>query len=1211
MLQGRLHVSVSTVLLTCLLLTLFPVPSLILPLAHSASPTQPPPDPLALDTALEALDVAADAPALTPGMLDGLLHAIREGADSEWKDFQRGMLASESTTPLSERMNASEATFLPRIERDIARLRNALSTGLATDGAADSLRATLRQAMGQPEKPHFSLEQAEQTEAVAIQYSPAPGANALIPSTAVSRGAPVAADIGQSDDVLLSPEIKVKAAELGNDPLRIYHFVRNTIAFDPYYGGRKGALLTLWEQRGNDVDTASLLIALLRASNYPARYAHGTIVLDAVRAQNWVGGVTPAASLEIAATILSTGGYTATVSGDNQLTVNHTWVEFYPEQRYALYAPLHRNGRATQAQATSMVLTAQPGQARDWIALAPAFKQHTFKAPMSFAALHAIDVEATLDQIGTTVPTNTVLRSLNMIPRQPSTSDPNNPEADVSIIDAQIEQAIAAVDSYLAANPPTSGSDLFGGAAIISEEASSLPDELPFGVLSDPAVVSFSDLPRWLRTFLKIELLSFTRALQVSYEASLPALAGKRISVSYVAANANAQKAIDESGGSILTAPPGTEIVPLIKIDGVEVARGRLAFKGYSYVRKWTITNALGTTFTGENDLDAGDTLVFVPAVGPGSVAAMQRTASELRAALASLPSDANGILDGDHPAVVSEALLGELIQFYMQAYFDQLSFTSTLMARYQGIRSWRGFTMGIGSHRLVYNYFYGQPTATLGSGMAMDVQRGGDIGVSLTGDSEALTRWNAVSNRYGSAFEHGVFEWAGIRALSTMRLLHTALEREVPVYVIDAQNRAQVLPELLLSSSMEELIEQELDQGMTVIVHKEALTLGDWRGAGVILSNPLTGTARNLISGGLASNFTMAAGGSFANFWEEAAFFAGFALAAVDDIINIAQGTTLIMGAGPLGAGLGMLKVAEGAYGLAEAYDEYAAARREGQTDPNAGKKYFGEQVFDTGLSKIVDYGSKSLRDAVRETFTGERIDKAFEQIDRLTGGKASEWADKGVTKANIVDHWIQNKDPRGFQEMIDFTEQINANTANSLIEGASDYAYEKVEWARASNNSQNGEGKTTMAGEMAGGSRDAAYGFQRASTYSLPLTSLAATGTINRYRPSVTVSYQPVIGFDTTGKPIRGAVISGTLTADFVYNDTIWVDTFYHPIRPNDLRYWNRKAMISAALNDGTITQYRLQAAGTIPSALRNWSVPNGIKIAYTGNLEDWFGQ
>jgi transglutaminase-like putative cysteine protease len=55
----------------------------------------------------------------------------------------------------------------------------------------------------------------------------------------------------------------------------------------------------------NSIDTASLLIALLRAANIPARYAYGTVNMPIYQVMNWVGGVT---SSEAAQDLLGQGG---------------------------------------------------------------------------------------------------------------------------------------------------------------------------------------------------------------------------------------------------------------------------------------------------------------------------------------------------------------------------------------------------------------------------------------------------------------------------------------------------------------------------------------------------------------------------------------------------------------------------------------------------------------------------------------------------------------------------------------------------------------------------------------------------------------------------------------------------------------------------------------------------------------------------------------
>jgi RHS repeat-associated protein len=64
----------------------------------------------------------------------------------------------------------------------------------------------------------------------------------------------------------ITPEIQALARALGNDPVRIFEWVRNTIDFVPYNGLKRGAHLTYLERSGNDFDTCALLVALLQAS---------------------------------------------------------------------------------------------------------------------------------------------------------------------------------------------------------------------------------------------------------------------------------------------------------------------------------------------------------------------------------------------------------------------------------------------------------------------------------------------------------------------------------------------------------------------------------------------------------------------------------------------------------------------------------------------------------------------------------------------------------------------------------------------------------------------------------------------------------------------------------------------------------------------------------------------------------------------------------
>ncbi|MFU8781214.1 MAG: hypothetical protein ACNA71_09365, partial [Kiritimatiellia bacterium] len=77
------------------------------------------------------------------------------------------------------------------------------------------------------------------------------------------EGMVLAGTMGLLGDPDAGPEIEELARGLQYDPVRIFNFVRNRIAYTPYYGALKGATMTLLERSGNDFDQAALLTALL------------------------------------------------------------------------------------------------------------------------------------------------------------------------------------------------------------------------------------------------------------------------------------------------------------------------------------------------------------------------------------------------------------------------------------------------------------------------------------------------------------------------------------------------------------------------------------------------------------------------------------------------------------------------------------------------------------------------------------------------------------------------------------------------------------------------------------------------------------------------------------------------------------------------------------------------------------------------------------
>ena len=155
------------------------------------------------------------------------------------------------------------------------------------------------------------------------------------PGTTAATTLNIAANVASGCGVSSSQpvEIATLAASLKCDPDLIFEYVYNNIEFEPLFGSNKGALGTLLDQRGDDIDQAQLFVALLNAvgfSTTQTSFFIGNIRLNGAQASGWLGVKNDAQSI---ANVFANGGIpiaNATANPDGTLAsidVTHVWVQ--------------------------------------------------------------------------------------------------------------------------------------------------------------------------------------------------------------------------------------------------------------------------------------------------------------------------------------------------------------------------------------------------------------------------------------------------------------------------------------------------------------------------------------------------------------------------------------------------------------------------------------------------------------------------------------------------------------------------------------------------------------------------------------------------------------------------------------------------------------------------------------------------------------------
>lgn len=650
--------------------------------------------------------------------------------------------------------------------------------------------------------------------------TPAAGSTALAASGTLTTAAsqPTPEDLTATEDVELTPEIHDLAESLGRNPVEIYNWVRSQVYFIPSWGSVKGAHLTLQSLRGNSIDIASLLIALLRAAGIPARYVRGTVEVPVGAVMNWVGGArTPEAALDllgqagVPVTGITSGGRVQSVR------LEHVWVEAFVD-----FDP--SRGAANRSPDS-------------WIPMDASFKQYEFSAGQNLASNVPFDAEALLEAVRR----NTEVNEAEGWARS----------VDLSAVDGALADYQERLSSFIdSLNDDPTEADVFALPSIAGDDSVVLAGTLPYRKISEGARMAV--LPAGLRHQVTVrlyasELDKAAGAASLTYPISLPALNTKRLGVTYVPATAADAAVIEDAKARGATSLPAylIELVPVLQLDGTEVARGPSVGMGES--QYWEIELR-------DPGAVADETLVFSQIAGDEIVFAVNGNGIEPQAVVDRMERVLN-----DN---ASENLHQVALNYWME--HDSLDHFFALQL---GILTTRLPSIAVSSAPLAVQYFFGLPRSASYSGRLFDAKRI----LSAVGAPAAMlaTAFRRQSGIQGSYLEASIFNQLFRRpqgrAVSAVQLLADANAQGIPIHTIDQSNSATSLPLLELSAEVRADVEAAIAAGMVVTLPRRPPLRDDFTGVGYVIIDPQTGAGAYRIAGGSNGGCQKGCGASLA----------------------------------------------------------------------------------------------------------------------------------------------------------------------------------------------------------------------------------------------------------------------------------------------------------------------------------------------------------
>lgn len=647
---------------------------------------------------------------------------------------------------------------------------------------------------------------------------------------------PTSSDLTETIEVQFTPDIKAKAQELNYNPVKIYEWVRNNIEYVPTYGSIQGADMCLQTKQCNDFDTASLLIALLRASNISARYVYGTIELPIDKVMNWVGGATDPMT---AANILATNGIPAKVivSGGTVKAVQleHAWVKAFVD-----YIPsrgaVHKQGDT-------------------WIPLDPSFKQYTYTQGIDIKSVVPFDAQSFVNQIQSTATIN---------------SDGSVTNVNSSLVQQTMQDYQIQVQNYITQNYPNATvGDVIGKKEIVKQAFGILPATLPYKTIV--AGSQFAQVNSQYQATMSFSIPD-TMGLEggLAYTTTLPQISGKKITLSFIPATANDETIMN----SYLPKPhaDGTPIQPSelpsslpaylinlrpeLRIDGQVIATGAAVGMGNAIPFTMSLNEPGFGISNIDNIITAGE--YFGIGLDTGRIGArlgaLKKKLAETKAKLGAQ----------NYSSLSKDDLVGDLLYATIATYFAELDMSDEVTARTMNVVRYRAASIGMFYLSLNVKEVFDIPVSASSKNMTMDVDHIIQAVFSKDGDMTKVKQYMLASGNVSSALEHAVPEQLlstadnPAQGVSAVKALQIANVQGIPIYTVNQANISTILPQLQVGNTVKANIANAVNAGKEVIVSKSTIDFNGWIGCGYIITDIVTGAGAYMISAGTNGSDTL-----------------------------------------------------------------------------------------------------------------------------------------------------------------------------------------------------------------------------------------------------------------------------------------------------------------------------------------------------------------